>query len=416
MVNALSTKFVAISQRDGKKVTIQWKEGVKTDEVEVAATGKKTGTTIMFQPSFKFFTETDNLVIPEEKIIDLVRQRAFLNAGIKFVVTYNKNVTTFCYNSIADYISYICNEEIKDKLVHTGAIITGKIEKEIVTTAKKAGSCEAEIIFGFGSKFDGEMIHAFCNTIEQKNGGTHVQGFKMGLPRCAIKFINDNAAKYLKGKFKSLEVAGPDVSSGLIAVIAIKHSSPIYSSQDKSKVTNNDIQGVTQSLVSSTFTEWLQKGGPAVDAVVNRILKNAYLRKSAESAKTRVNKEEEKLMSLGKAEKLADCISRTNNEIIFCEGDSAAGTLKAARDKTYQAIMPMSGKILNVQNLEGHRILKSEKIKEILCAIGADLSSTNINVDKLNYDRYVILADADSDGQKTDRRQCKLCQAVVKAL
>lgn len=403
MVNALSKTFRAIVYRNDKKHSITWDDGIKKAEMSISASdkpAKHTGTIISFVPSLKYFNETDTVVIPYEKMKQIIQDRAFLNDGLSITLVYDGQAPEkFKYtNGMAAFHASIVSG-MKTKLIPKSTVITYDAEKEITQRDGKPGFMAVRIALGFTSKTETE-IRTLTNMIEQREGGTHLQGFKMGIGRPFLTFLNDpdNKSRYLKGKYKSVEPAASDIFPGLVAIIATVHTDPIYSGQDKNKLKSTDMQGFLQTSINNAINTWLQTADRIqIDAVINHVLRNAYLRKSSESAIVRVNKEEQKFLELGRAEKLADCTGRENTELIFVEGDSAAGSAKTGRDRQFQAIMPISGKIPNV--FEESSPLKSAKTKEVLSATGMDITGKIDPLTSLKYDRIILLPDADSDGQ-----------------
>ena len=402
LTNATSSQFMATSVRGEKGYRILWKDGVKAKEDAINLKGNKTtGTTITWIPSLEAFTETKTTVIPEDKMISLMRFRSFLNTGAKIVLNYDGEVHEFLSNDSFDFIKWEVKNTLKDSLVVGQPRISGHAQRNIKNRDGKDGSIECDLLISFTKTYDkGDAIYPFCNMIQQLNGGTHMQGFKMGLPRPFLKYIEDNKGKFLKGRYAKATPEGIDVNNAVVAFISVKHSDPMYSAQDKSKVTNSDLQGLTQQCVGEMINNWLadKANSKVIPEVINRILRNAMLRKSADNAKNKFNKEDEKYESLNRATKLADCSGKDRTEVFFTEGESAAGTAKNGRDGTFQAIMALTGKIPNLFDVAVKDLLKSEKIKDLVGAIGITPKQILERSGVPKYDNYIILTDADYDG------------------
>ena len=402
LTNATSSQFMATSVRGEKGYRILWKDGVKIKEEPINLKGNKTtGTTITWIPSLEAFTETKTAVIPEEKMISLMRFRSFLNTGAKIVLNYDGEVHEFLSNDSFDFIKWEVKNTLNDSLIVGQPRISGHVQRDITNRDGKPGSMECDILISFTKTYDkGDAIYSFCNMIQQLNGGTHMQGFKMGLPRPFLKYIEDNKSKFIKGRYAKAEPEGIDVNNAVVAFISVKHSDPMYSAQDKSKVTNSDLQGLSQSCVGEMINSWLldKANAKVIPEVINRILRNAMLRKSADSAKAKFNKNDERYESIGRATRLADCTGKDRTEIFYTEGESAAGTAKNGRDPEYQAIMALTGKIPNLFSVDVKDLTKSDKIKDLIGAMGINVKQILDRSGDSKYHNHIFLTDADYDG------------------
>lgn len=332
LTNATSSHFQAKAYRQKKGLQISWKDGKKSQEKEITSPYNN-GTEITWIPSLDAFTEADTNIIPFNKLSDLLRVRSFLNVGVKFTLSYkfqSNNITDqedyfieFKANSVADFIKYHVKNYCNDSLVKGTPLITYSDETTIKNRDGSQGSMSIDLAFSFTKQYDkGDSVWPFCNLISQLNGGTHLQGFKMGLPGPILKYIQANKTKYLVGPYKNIEPEGIDVNNSVIALINIKHTDPIYSSQDKSKLKNSDVQGLTHRATSHAIKTFLEDKAneKTIKEIINRILRNAKLRKASDTAKTKINKESEKLDSIGRAAKLADCTGKDKTELFLTEG------------------------------------------------------------------------------------------------
>ena len=237
MVNALSSVFQATVNRDGKQYQLTWKDAVKQGEMTSKSFNyAHTGTTIKFAPNLKYFASAESGIIPLDFMVKLLEERSFLNYGVKTNLIYGEAKHTFYHESLAEFVPYIAKQQNDDILTKRG-IIQFTDTKPTKTRTGAEGECSVQVALSFGKK-TGNVVRAYTNLIEQKSGGSHVQGFKMSIGRPFIKYINDNSANYLKGKFAKLEVSAADVIDSVIAILAIEHPDPIYGSQDKSTLKN----------------------------------------------------------------------------------------------------------------------------------------------------------------------------------
>ena len=379
VVNALSKKMIAEVKRGGKIYRQEYSRGNPTTAVKEAGKyqGEETGTTITFWPDEKIFSTTD---FDFNTLSTRMREIAFLNAGLKITL----------------------EDEIKDKkeeFQYTGGLIefvkwlnkSREVLHKPVYFKKQTDSTIAEVSIQYNSGYQ-ENIFGFVNTINTVEGGTHIIGFKTALTRV----INDYAQK--QNILKSGGLTGDDVREGLTAVVSIKIPEPQFEGQTKTKLGNSELKGIIDSIVSSCLTEFFEENPQIAKKIALKASDAAKARIAASKAKDLVRRKSAFGFS-GLPGKLADCSSKKKEktELYIVEGESAAGSGKMARNKEFQAVLPLKGKILNVEKAAPVKVLSSEEISNLITAIGAGVGE-QFNVEKLRYGKVIIMTDADVDG------------------
>ena len=379
VVNALSKKMIAEVKRGGKIYRQEYSRGNPTTAVKEAGKyqGEETGTTITFWPDEKIFSTTD---FDFNTLSTRMREIAFLNAGLKITL----------------------EDEIKDKkeeFQYTGGLIefvkwlnkSREVLHKPVYFKKQTDSTIAEVSIQYNSGYQ-ENIFGFVNTINTVEGGTHIIGFKTALTRV----INDYAQK--QNILKSGGLTGDDVREGLTAVVSIKIPEPQFEGQTKTKLGNSELKGIIDSIVSSCLTEFFEENPQIAKKIALKASDAAKARIAASKAKDLVRRKSAFGFS-GLPGKLADCSSKKKEktELYIVEGESAAGSGKMARNKEFQAVLPLKGKILNVEKAAPVKVLSSEEISNLITAIGTGVGE-QFNVEKLRYGKVIIMTDADVDG------------------
>jgi DNA gyrase subunit B len=390
-VNALSTQLIATVYREGKIFRQEYNCGKPLAPVEVIGESTETGTIITFVPDYSIFIVSE---YDYNTLASRLRELAFLNKGIKLTLTDERNKdeegnfvsdTYYSDRGLADFIDYL--DATRDKLM-----------PEPITIEGEKNDMPIEISMQYNTSF-AENLHSYVNNISTHEGGTHLAGFRRGLTR-TLKSYADKSGMLAKLKF---DISGDDFREGLTAIISIKVAEPQFEGQTKTKLGNSDAMGAVDQMVSESLSHYLEEHPKEARTIVNKVILAATARHAARKARELVQRKNV-LSSTGLPGKLADCSERNPElcEIYLVEGDSAGGTAKQGRDRKFQAILPLRGKILNVEKAMQHKIFENEEIKNMFTAlgisIGTDEDSKALNLDKLRYHKVIIMTDADVDG------------------
>lgn len=390
-VNALSTYLKAEVQRDGKLYMQEFSCGIPSHGVEIIGETDRTGTTITFKPDSSIFIATE---YKYDTLATRLRELAFLNAGITLTLTDKrvqkedgsyKSEIFRSTEGLKEFVHYIdrAKEPLIDNVIH---IVT---EKQGIPV---------EVAMTYNTSYN-ENVFSYVNDINTIEGGTHVAGFRRGLTRTLKKYAEDS--KMLE-KVK-VEITGDDFREGLTAVISIKVAEPQFEGQTKTKLGNNEVMGAVDMAVGEALGNYLEENPKAAKAIVDKVVLAATARQAARKAREMVQRKSP-LSGGGLPGKLADCASKDASicELFLVEGDSAGGTAKQGRDRNFQAILPLRGKILNVEKAMHHKVLESEEIRNIYTALGVTIGteddSKELNITKLRYHKVIIMTDADVDG------------------
>ncbi len=390
-VNALSANLKATIYRENKIFYQEYKIGVPQDSVKVIGETDKNGTTIWFKPDYTIFTET---VYEYEILSTRLRELAFLNKGIRLGITDERaeledgsfqSTSFYSEKGLVDFITYL--DETREKLMPDPINIEG--EKNGVPV---------EIAMQYNTSFS-ENLHSYVNNINTHEGGTHLSGFRRGLTR-TLKSYADKSGMLAKLKF---DISGDDFREGLTAVISVKVQEPQFEGQTKTKLGNSEVMGSVDQMVSESLSNYLEEHPKEARIIVNKVILAATARHAARKARELVQRKNV-LTGSGLPGKLSDCSEKDPEkcEIYLVEGDSAGGTAKQGRDRAFQAILPLRGKILNVEKAMPHKIFENEEIKNMFTAlgitIGTEEDSKELNLTKLRYHKVIIMTDADVDG------------------
>ncbi len=390
-VNALSQNLRVNVARDGKIYQQEYKRGIPQYEVKEVGPSSETGTTVTFLPDSSIFTET---VYKYEILANRLRELAYLNAGITLTLTDKrvknedgtfKQETYFSREGLKEFVEFI--DGAREKL----------IEDVIHITTEKNG-IPVEIAMTYNTSYN-ENIHSYVNNINTIEGGTHLAGFRRGLTRTLKKYAEDS--KMLE-RLK-IEISGDDFREGLTAVISIKVAEPQFEGQTKTKLGNNEVIGSVDTAVSEALGYYLEENPKSARTVVEKVILAATARHAARKAREMVQRKSP-LSGGGLPGKLADCSEKDpeKSELFLVEGDSAGGTAKQGRSRQFQAILPLRGKILNVEKAMHHKVLESEEIRNIYTALGVTIGTEDdskaLNLSKLRYHKIIIMTDADVDG------------------
>ena len=393
-VNALSISLKAIVMREGKIFSQDYVQGKPVAPVAEIGVSDKTGTTIIFKPDNTIFQTTEfNFEILSARL----RELAYLNKGITLSLTDMREMVETDNGTSPRFEQFFSNEGLKEFVEYLDDNRERLIERPIYISSDK-NEIPVEIALQYNTSFS-ENVHAYVNNINTIEGGTHLAGFRRGLTRTLKKYADESGAT-TKLKF---DINGDDFREGLTAVISVKVAEPQFEGQTKTKLGNSEVIGAVDQAVSAMLTNYLEENPKDARIIVQKVILAATARHAARKARELVQRKNV-LSGSGLPGKLADCADRdpVNCEIYLVEGDSAGGTAKQGRDRKFQAILPLRGKILNVEKAMQHRIYESEEIKNIFTAlgvsIGTDEDSKALNVDKLRYHKVIIMTDADVDG------------------
>lgn len=390
-VNALSKKLVATIYREGKIFQQEYQYGKPVYSVKVIGDSDKTGTQITFTPDDSIFIVTE---YDYDLISTRLRELAFLNKGIRLTITDERQKNEDGNFQSTEFYS---DEGLKDFIKYLD-VNREALMPDPITIEGEKNDIPMEIALQYNTSF-AENIHAYVNNINTHEGGTHLAGFRRGLTR-TLKAYAEKAGFLAKLKF---DINGDDFREGLTAIISVKVAEPQFEGQTKTKLGNNEVMGAVDQLVSEYLSYYLEEHPKVARIIVDKVILAAMARHAARKARELVQRKNV-LTGSGLPGKLSDCSERDAEkcEIYLVEGDSAGGTAKQGRDRNFQAILPLRGKILNVEKAMVHKIFDNEEIKNIFTAlgvtIGTDDDSKALNLDKLRYHKVIIMTDADVDG------------------
>ena len=385
VVNALSTKLSVEVHRDGFVWTQSYTAGVPDAPLKKGAKTTKTGTTIKFTPSKEIF---ETVVFDYETLRQRFQQMCFLNKGLQISLTDERDGKTDTYKydlGLIDYVKYL-NSAKKVEVVHDDII---SIESQ---TKDKKMSLEVAMQWTTGYN---EGVHTYANTINTHEGGTHEEGFRSAITSLLNKYARDKGL--LKEKDENL--TGDDVREGLTAVVSVKLSEPQFEGQTKTKLGNTEAKTYVQKIVADQLGDWFERNPSGAKEIVRKAIQAAAARLAARKARE-ATRRKSLLESGGMPGKLRDCSSRDPkvSEIYIVEGDSAGGSAVRGRDPETQAILPLRGKILNVEKARLDRALANTEVQSLITAFGTGIGE-EFNVDKIRYHKCILMADADVDGQ-----------------
>ncbi|NQU85312.1 MAG: DNA topoisomerase (ATP-hydrolyzing) subunit B [Mariniphaga sp.] len=391
VVNALSIYLKAEIQRDGKIWVQEYSKGIPSGTVAVTGDSDKTGTTVTFKPDDSIFLITK---YKYEILAARLRELSFLNAGIKLSLTDErekdeegnfKSDQFYSEEGLKEFVKYL--DETREKLIDN-----------IINISSEKHGMPVEIALQYNTSFS-ENIHSYVNNINTIEGGTHLTGFRRGLTR-TLKGYADQSGMLAKMKF---DINGDDFREGLTAVVSVKVAEPQFEGQTKTKLGNSDVSISVDQAVSEMLKNYLEENPKDAKTIVNKVILAAMARHAARKAREMVQRKNA-LTGGGLPGKLSDCSEKDPSlcEVFLVEGDSAGGTAKQGRNRRFQAILPLRGKILNVEKAMVHKIFENEEIKNIFTALGVTIGteedSKQLNLDKLRYHKVVIMTDADVDG------------------
>jgi len=390
-VNALSTQLIATVYREGKIFRQEYSKGKPLHSVEEIGESDKTGTEIHFVPDNSIFTVTqyDFSILAAR-----LRELAFLNKGINLTLTDERQVDEegnsfkevfYSEEGLSDFIKYL--DETREHLI-----------PDVISMEGEKNGVPIEVAMQYNTSFT-ENLHSYVNNINTHEGGTHLSGFRRGLTR-TLKSYADKSGMLAKLKF---DISGDDFREGLTAVISVKVAEPQFEGQTKTKLGNSEVMGVVDQMLSEHLNIYLEEHPKEARIIVQKVILAATARHAARKARELVQRKNV-LSGSGLPGKLSDCSERDPelSEIYLVEGDSAGGTAKQGRDRKFQAILPLRGKILNVEKALPHRVFESEEIKNMYTALGVHMGTVEdslaLNIERLRYHKIIIMTDADVDG------------------
>lgn len=381
VVNALSSHLSAKVHRDGKIYEVKFEKGAATGDIEVIGTTDITGTIINFKPDPEIFTET--VTFDYDVLKNRIRELAFLNRGLTIILEDkrdNKEPETFYYEGgIRSYVEYMNRSR---EVLH-----------EPIYAAGDEDDISVEVAIQYNDGFASHLF-SYANNINTHEGGTHESGFRSALTRV----INDYARKSNLFKEDDENLSGEDVREGLTAIVSIKHTDPQFEGQTKTKLGNSEVRSVTDSIFSETFSKFLFENPSIGRTIVEKGLMASRARMAARKARE-LTRRKSALEISNLPGKLSDCSSRDPeiSELYIVEGDSAGGSAKQGRDRHFQAILPLRGKILNVEKARLDRILSNNEIRMMITALGTGIGE-EFDITKARYHKVIIMTDADVDG------------------
>ncbi len=392
-VNALSTLLIAEIHRGGKIYKQTYSKGAPTSKVEVVGDCDDRGTTITFKPDAEIFSLTQEYKYAI--LANRLRELAFLNKGIHLTLTDHR-VKDEEGNSLSDH--FYSEHGLSEFVEYLDATRGQRIIENIIYLDTEEGGVPVEVAMQYNDSYS-ENVHSYVNNINTIEGGTHLTGFRSALTRTLKKYAEESG---MLAKLK-FDINGDDFREGLTAVVSVKVAEPQFEGQTKTKLGNDDVAGAVNRAMSAALSNYLEENPKDAKAIVQKVILAAQARHAARNAREAVQRKTV-LSGAGLPGKLADCTSRDRSiaEIFFVEGDSAGGTAKQGRDRNFQAIMPLRGKILNVEKAQEHRMWENEEIKNMFTALGVSIGTAEdskaLNLEKLRYDKIIIMTDADVDG------------------
>ena len=390
-VNAVSVWFIAEVRREGKIHQMEFSRGITTEKLRIVGDSETTGTKITFMPDDEIFNETREFKF--DLLAKRLRELAFLNPGVKISLHEDKNSLQeeFLFeNGISEYVSYL--NQNKNCLIGEPIYFTSKAPAETGN-----GNIIVEVAFTYNDSFS-DQLYAYANSIHNIEGGTHLSGFRTALTRV----INNYARQNDLLKEKELSLTGDDVREGLTAVISVKVPEPRFEGQTKTKLSNREVDGIVQKIVGEKMKHHFEINPDQAKSIIEKVVNAARAREAARKARETVRKGA--LSGGGLPGKLADCSEKdpSKSELYIVEGDSAGGSAKQGRDRLTQAILPLRGKLLNVEKARLDKVLNNAEIRSLITAVGTGIGDHegegSFDAEKARYHKIIIMTDADVDG------------------
>jgi len=382
VVNALSEWCEVIVYRNGNIYQQRYQRGKSDEPVKIIGTCEGNGTIVRFFPDHEIFNDID---FSFDVLSNRLRELAFLNKGIEIIIedlrTEDEKKHVFKFEGgVSSFVTYLNKNKA---LVHDDVIYFESSRDDVVV----------EVAIQYNDSY-AEKMFSFVNNINTREGGTHLSGFKGALTRVLNEFLKKSKA----AKKMDESLSGDDVREGLTAVLSVKVPNPQFEGQTKTKLGNSEVRGIVESLVNEHLTYWLEENPKTVDMILEKSILAARARNAARKARE-LTRRKSFLEGSGLPGKLADCSEKDPSlcEVFIVEGDSAGGSAKQGRDRGFQAILPLWGKMLNVEKTRLEKVIGNEKLQPIIAALGAGVGQ-DFNFEKVRYHKVVIMADADVDG------------------
>ncbi len=390
-VNALSTDLHATVHKNGKVYEQHYQRGVPQAPVKETGTSDYRGTIVHFKPDHEIFSETEYRY---DILSARMRELAFLNKGITLIITDERRTeedgsfvsdSFFSEGGLREFVAFL--DESREKLL-----------EDVMYMEGERNDIPVEVAMHYNTTFN-ENIHSYVNNINTHEGGTHLAGFRRALTRTLKKYAEESGML----EKEKVEVSGDDFREGLTAVVSVKVMEPQFEGQTKTKLGNSEVSGAVDQLVGEMLSNYLEEHPKAAKMIIQKVILAARARHAARKAREMVQRKNV-LTGTGLPGKLSDCSDKDPEacEIFLVEGDSAGGTAKQGRDRKFQAILPLRGKILNVEKAMHHRVFENEEIKNIFTALGVSMGTEEderaLNTEKLRYHKIIIMCDADVDG------------------
>jgi len=399
-VNALSTHMLSQVFRNGHIYQQEYEKGKPLYDVKIVGDTDKTGTRQQFWPDGSIFTTTE---YKYDIIAKRMRELAYLNAGITITLT---DLRPDEEGNLRQPEVFHAKEGLKEFVRYVDRHRTSIIGEPVCLKTEKDG-VPIEVALLYNSDYS-ENIHSYVNNINTIEGGTHLTGFRIALARTLKKYADEDDQLRKQIEKAKIEVAQDDFREGLTAIISVKVAEPQFEGQTKTKLGNSEVNGAVQKAVGEAMTNYLEEHPKEAHTICEKVILAATARIAARKARESVQRKNP-MTGGGLPGKLADCSNKDPKEceIFLVEGDSAGGSAKSGRDRHFQAILPLRGKILNVEKVQWHRVFESESVMNIIQSIGVRFGvdgedSKDANIDKLRYDKIIIMTDADVDGSHID--------------